>query len=56
MAPLPFLRGAFHAISAHGELWAPVVVVETRHLAVHQLDDDGCWSEFASVISVDFLY
>jgi hypothetical protein len=40
--PLPFLHGAYHAVSAHGEFWAASVMVEespaiTWRLVVHRL-------------------
>jgi hypothetical protein len=65
MRPLPFTRASYEAISAHGALWVPVVLLTKAvencpsewRLFIYRLvevdDDDGSWVE---VTSADFQY
>jgi hypothetical protein len=58
-APLLFRLGAYQAASAHGELWAPVILVDEFHicrLVVHRLVVDGLGggSNWEEVIGYQF--
>ncbi|KAL6656237.1 hypothetical protein ACP70R_007063 [Stipagrostis hirtigluma subsp. patula] len=64
LPPLPFHRGSYHAVSVHGELWVPAIVLSergsgsgsgevARRLSVYRLVRQRSWLE---VDSVDFPY
>ncbi|TVU31534.1 hypothetical protein EJB05_23221, partial [Eragrostis curvula] len=51
--PLPFVHGSYDIVSAHGDLWAAIVLTKPdpgKRLVVHRLDErNTCWVEAAGV-------